>query len=181
MRSPVRSRPKPLEGKQLIKIYFYKDEEFKKTCVFANSHIFDANLFQGQLLIPRQFGTNMKKVFENSQSQCFQESWVLNVLQEKRNGTYIEIGGSDGYIISNTSLLEQHYNWTEFALEIDSKRTRKYNRSRRNICINADATTFDYKKYLVYNNFPEVIDYLQVDIEPAFQPLNALLRSPLLV
>lgn len=107
----------------------------------------------------------MKKVFENSQSQAFQESWVLNVLQEKRNGTYLKIGRFDGQIISNTSILESHYNWNGFALEIDSKRTRKYNKSRRNICIKVDATTFDYKKYSVDNNFPEVIDYFQVDIK----------------
>lgn len=76
--------------------------------------------------------------------------------------------------------MESRYDWKGFALEIDSKRTRKYIKSRRNICIKADATTFDYKKYLVNNNYPEIIDYLQVDIEPAFQSLNALLRLPLL-
>lgn len=121
--------------------------------------------FQIAYLLLREFGANLKKVFENIQSQAFQESWVLNVIQEKRNETYLKIKGFDWRILSKASILESNYNWNGFALEIDSKRTRKYNKACKNICIKADAITFDYKKYLVDNNFPEVIDYFQIDIE----------------
>ena len=41
-----------------------------------------------------------------------------------------------------------------------------------------DATTVDYKAIFEENNFPNQIDYLQVDIEPAQQTLNALLQLP---
>jgi hypothetical protein len=118
----------------------------------------------------------MPRIQLESNSQAHQESFVLEVLGFKKNGTYIEIGGYDGFSLSNTSLLETKYGWTGFAVEIDKKCSRRYNRKRRNKCITADAVTFDYAKEIENLGLPEVIDYLQVDIEPALQSLQALMQ-----
>lgn len=119
------------------------------------------------------------KIYDGSNSQAGQESFVLNSLKEKRGGVYVEIGGYHSKNDSNTYLLETQYDWKGVALEIDKDRSDEYNTNRSNICLNVDATTFDYLKYFEENNFPKTIDYLQVDIEPAFQSLKALEAVPL--
>ena len=119
------------------------------------------------------------KVYEGSNSQAGQESFVLNSLKEKRGGFYVEIGGYHSKNDSNTYLLEKEYGWKGLALEIDKERSDEYNLNRSNICLNADATRFDYLKHFEDNNFPKTIDYLQIDIEPAYQSLKALESLPL--
>lgn len=119
------------------------------------------------------------KIYDGSNSQAGQESFVLNSLNEKREGVYVEIGGYHSQHDSNTYLLETKYGWKGVALEIDQARSDEYNANRSNICLTVDATTFDYLKYFEDNNFPKTIDYLQVDIEPAYQSLKALESLPL--
>lgn len=119
------------------------------------------------------------KIYKNSQSQSYQESFVLNVLNEKRNGIFLEIGGHDPISLSNTYLLEKEFGWKGFSLEIEKNFSRKYNKKRTSPSICADATGFNYLKYMEENNYPHIIDYLQVDIEPAYQTLAALLRVPI--
>jgi hypothetical protein len=120
-----------------------------------------------------------RKFYTKSFSQSHQESFVLNILKEKRNGFYLEIGGHDGFVISNTFLLESQFDWSGFALDISRKCVDRYNQQRINPCIEADATKFDYLSYLEATNAPKQIDYLQVDIEPAQQSLIALKSLPL--
>lgn len=117
--------------------------------------------------------------YYGSQSQAGQESFVLNVLNQKRNGVYLEIGGYHSKIDSNTYLLETAFDWTGVAFEIDKDRCEEYNLNRKNPCLNVDATTFNYLEYLDTNSFPKTIDYLQLDIEPAVQTLAALKALPL--
>jgi hypothetical protein len=119
------------------------------------------------------------KIYEGSFSQVGQESFVLNALNEKRNGFYVEIGGYHSKHDSNTYLLETVYGWSGVALEIDKNRAEEYNQNRSNPCLNVNATSFDYLSYFQENNFPKTIDYLQLDIEPAYQTLSALKSIPL--
>ena len=118
----------------------------------------------------------MASINPKSDSQAQQESFVLNVLQDKTEGTFIEIGGYDPYSLSNTYVLESDFNWSGFALEIDRKCARRYNRLRKNHCYEKNAITFDYKAAIESHNMPKVIDYLQVDIEPALQSFQALVK-----
>jgi hypothetical protein len=118
-------------------------------------------------------------LYGGSYSQAGQESFVINALKEKRNGFYVEIGAYDSKIMSNTYLLETEYGWSGMALEIDPARSNEYNSNRSNKCVTADATTFNYLDYFIENNVPERVDYLQVDIEPAPQSLQALKALPL--
>jgi hypothetical protein len=116
---------------------------------------------------------------DNNYSQAFQDIFALSILNGKRNGTYVEIGGDHGVIINNTYLLETEFDWTGISFELDQSKVDGYNELRKNKCTCADATTFDYKKLFEEKNFPKQIDYLQVDIEPAWQTLNALKALPL--
>lgn len=116
---------------------------------------------------------------ENNYSQAFQDIFVLSILNGKRNGTYVEIGGDHGVIISNSYLLETQFDWKGVSFEIDQSKVNDYNVIRTNKCICANAIEFDYKKFFDKNKFPKQIDYLQVDIEPAWQTLGALKALPL--
>lgn len=118
----------------------------------------------------------MKKIHE-SFSEAGQESYVINILESKRNGYYVEIGGFHSTKASNTFTLENKYGWRGMALEIDSDRTNEYNLNRENICVKYDARMFNYKKFYFENDFPLKIDYLQVDIEPAINSLIALIKA----
>ena len=116
---------------------------------------------------------------ENNYSQAFQDMFALSILNGKRNGTYVEIGGDHPVIISNSYLLETQFDWVGVSFEIDREKVDQFNSFRKNKCICADATTFDYKEFFIENEYPKQIDYLQVDIEPAWQTLNALNALPL--
>lgn len=110
-----------------------------------------------------------------------QETFVLNILNHKKNGIYVEVGSGDPVHQNNTYTLETEYGWTGIGFEIDEALCKKYNDTRKNVCLNKDAITFDYRKYFEENNFPKQIDFLQIDIDDT--PKNAnflgLLNIPL--
>jgi hypothetical protein len=119
------------------------------------------------------------RIFQNGRGQAHQDSFVLNLLSEKRNGIYLEIGSHDAVQDNNTYLLESEYDWSGVGIEIVPALVKSYNLQRKNKCVEADATTFDYLKYLREHEYPKQIDYLQLDIEPAEQTLKALKKIPL--
>ena len=104
--------------------------------------------------------------------------FVLSMLDGKKNGTYVEIGGDHPVVINNSYLLETQFGWRGVSFEIIQTAVNFYNSLRKNSCLCENATTVDYRKIFEDNNFPKQIDYLQVDIEPAQQTLNALLQLP---
>lgn len=112
-------------------------------------------------------------------SQVGQDQFVLNMLNHKNNGVYVEIGAWHSSDISNTYLLEKDYGWTGVSFEIVQERVDEFNLNRINKCYAADATVFDYKSLFDELNLPKQIDYLQVDIEPAHNSLAALMALPL--
>jgi hypothetical protein len=119
------------------------------------------------------------ETIENNYSQAFQDMFALSILNGKKNGTYVEIGGDHAVIISNTYLLESKFDWTGVSFEIDPEKVNGYNSIRKNKCVCANALEVDFKKIFEERNLPKQIDYLQVDIEPAWQTLNALKAIPL--
>ena len=115
---------------------------------------------------------------ENNYSQSLQDIFVLSILDGKQNGTYLEIGADDGISINNTYLMETEYNWTGLAFEWLKPGWSRYVEQRKNPCLCEDATKADYAKLLKEYKFPKQIDFLQVDIEPAQQTLDALKAIP---
>lgn len=115
---------------------------------------------------------------EQNYSQSLQDIFTLSVLNGKKNGTYLEIGGDDGISINNTYLLESQYDWTGLAFEWLEPGWNRYVSKRKNPCLCEDATKADYAKLFVDYKFPNQIDFLQVDIEPAQQTLDSLKAIP---
>jgi len=54
---------------------------------------------------------------ERSRSQIFQDLFVLFLMQEKRGGFFVEFGATDGVSLSNSWLLEKHYDWSGILAE----------------------------------------------------------------
>ena len=116
---------------------------------------------------------------ENNYSQSMQDMFVLTMLDGKKNGVYVELGADQPRVISNTYLLETQYDWSGVSFELEPDKVSFFNTMRRNKCICADATDYDYKFLFDERNYPKQIDYLQLDIDPAHQTLNALKKLPL--
>lgn len=111
-------------------------------------------------------------------SQIYQDMFILSMLNGKRNGTFLEIGGADPFLGNNTALLEKDFTWTGVSLEYDSKFIENYRNNRSAKLIQDDALTVDYRKILQENFSGNVIDYLQLDIEPARNTYECMLRIP---
>lgn len=115
----------------------------------------------------------------NTYSQAHQDLFVRLMLNFKQKGTYVEIGASEPKQSNNTYILERDLQWTGLSLEIEPALVAEYNSVRKNKCLVADATKFDFSSYLKENEFPSLIDYLSLDIDPAHITFQALERLPL--
>lgn len=116
---------------------------------------------------------------ENNYSQSMQDMFVLSVLNGKKNGVYVEIGADKPRVINNSYLLESQYGWTGVSFEIENDKVKYFNSIRKNECICADATKFDYKNLFDERKYPKQIDYLQVDCDPPQITLECLKKLPL--
>lgn len=115
---------------------------------------------------------------ERNYSQVYQDLFILSMLNGKKNGTYLEIGGADPFLGNNTTLLEQNYDWSGISLEYDEKFIANYKNSRKNLILHTDALKVNYKKLLETHFNTKEIDYLQLDIEPARNTFEVLLAIP---
>lgn len=118
------------------------------------------------------------QILPGSNSQCGQESLVVSILSGKKNGYFLEIGAWDFKDDNNTYMLESDFGWKGIAVEISRKYARKYNKNRKNTCINSDALAINYAETLALREFPKIIDYLQLDIDPSINTFNCLLKIP---
>ena len=100
--------------------------------------------------------------------QIQQDKFVLNVLKNKKNGFFVEIGSNDPIFINNSYILEKNYNWNGIMIEYSNEWLNNYKTIRTNsIHVINDATQIDYKNLFETNNVPLNIDYLQIDLEVA--------------
>jgi len=98
--------------------------------------------------------------------QANQDKFVLNILKEKRNGYFLEIGSNHPININNSYLLEKQYDWKGIMIDYDGSYLELYKIHRPNsIHIINDATKVDYKNIFEENNMPLSFDYLQIDLE----------------
>jgi len=73
----------------------------------------------------------------HSNSQFGQDLWVLQHLQGKRSGYFMEIGAGDGLYISNTLVLEKYFGWTGLLVEPTGIYTELVNNRPNSTCVNA--------------------------------------------
>jgi len=109
---------------------------------------------------------------------------------EKYSGYYVELGAFHSFNGSNTYHLEKDYGWKGVAFDVVKEFVDEYNENRDNPCLLHDALTFDYLSYFKENNYPQQIDFLQVDVDAGYneegdpvgnaaQTLLALIALPL--
>jgi hypothetical protein len=111
-------------------------------------------------------------------SQVYQDMFVLSMLNGKRNGTFLEIGGAEPFKGNNTALLEKNFDWKGVSIEYSEKFVKNYRNNRSANLIHDDALLIDYKKLLSENFEGNVVDYLQLDIEPARNTYECMLKIP---
>ena len=110
----------------------------------------------------------------NSQARENQDRFAVAVLDGKTNGTYVEVGGYLPIEWSNTFMLEKEFGWTGISLELFEKFSSQWNGVRSNNCITCDATKVDLNSLIDENNLPKIIDFLQLDIDPAVSTFKVL-------
>jgi hypothetical protein len=101
-----------------------------------------------------------------SYSQSSQDIFVRILTNNKKNGTFLEIGSNDPIIHNNTYVLEIENQYKGIMVEYDKSFEQLYKNHRPNsIHILNDAQKVNYREILDNNNFPTVIDYLQIDLD----------------
>ena len=107
-------------------------------------------------------------------AQAHQDLFVLAMLGEKKNGSYLELGAGDPFAENNTALLELDYGWFGLSLELDKELHAAFSLSRTNPCFNVDAQSFGYSEVLA-GYFPDsVVDYLSIDVDDNLPLLHSL-------
>jgi hypothetical protein len=120
-------------------------------------------------------------------SACGQDQWVLETLQFKTNGFFVDLGAGNGVDYNNTYTLESEYNWDGICVEntqqhfIDLSNNRncsKYNFSINNFdgqcyiddegkVVETGTTLVNCKKFnslMSINGYSGTIDYLSVNV-----------------
>jgi hypothetical protein len=101
-----------------------------------------------------------------SYSQSSQDIFVRVLTNNKKNGTFLEIGSNDPIIHNNTYVLEIENQYKGIMVEYDKSFEQLYKSHRPNsIHILNDAQKVNYREILDNNNFPTEIDYLQIDLD----------------
>lgn len=127
---------------------------------------------------------NLKYNFNNCEhidrnySEAFQDIFILTLLNGKRNGTYLEIGGGLPFYGNNTYLLESKFDWYGITLDIDPESSERHFRDRGNVSVCLDAREVDYAYLLEDCRMPNNIDYLQLDCDPPNITYDILNKIP---
>jgi len=106
-------------------------------------------------------------------SQCYQDMFVLTMLNGKQNGKFFEIGCGDPFYGNNSALLEKEFGWAGTSIDINQTTVDKFKQHRSSEAICANALEIDYNKLLDGD-----YDYLQIDCDPSIVSLNVLKRIP---
>ena len=151
----------------------------KKIETYSQKLLIDQNSYTDSKidLIKYKFD-NIDKIKQNY-SASYQDMFVLTMLNGKTDGYYVDIGGGDPVLNSNSYLLEKYFNWNGISFDLKSELAIEWNNKRDNVYINEDAINFNYSDYFEKNNYPYQIDYLSLDIEPLDNTLKCLENLPL--
>ena len=112
-------------------------------------------------------------LIEQNYSQCYQDLFVLMMLNGKTNGTYLEVGSADPFYGNNTALLEK-LGWTGISIDINANSVNTFREKRKNTVIESDATKVNYSELLTETT----VDYLQIDCDPPTVSYQVLEKIP---
>ena len=112
-------------------------------------------------------------------SDCGQDTFVRETLEDLREGFWLELGCGDPIEGSNTHVLEKELGWRGVSIDLNPLLTGRWLgcRNMDNVIV-GDALAIDYKKVLVYCNAPKTIDYLSLDLEPPSITFEATQKIP---
>jgi len=96
-------------------------------------------LFNDQIAVTAKLEVDSLR--QLSLSQLGQDLWVAEQTNFKRNGYFVEFGATDGVRLSNTFMLEKHFDWTGICAEPNPKFFAQLQRNRS--CIVSDACIDD--------------------------------------
>jgi hypothetical protein len=113
-----------------------------------------------------------------SYSQAKQDLFVLEVLKNKRNGLFLDIGCGHPNNINNTFLLESEFDWSGVCVDVDESLTEKWEQRKKSKFINNNALTLDYEHIIKQMTDDNIIDYLSLDLEPASITFECLQKIP---
>ena len=98
--------------------------------------------------------------------QALQDKFVLNVLKNKKNGTFFEIGSHEPIHINNTYTLASEFGWKGIMVEYCEHFRAGYEKHRpESVHVISDATTLDYKRLMDETEMPPNIEYLSLDLD----------------
>ena len=145
---------------------------------FDDSHLLKENLkFPASRFVSKQD----KGMNYYSQSPVFQDQWVCETLNFKKDGTFVDVGcrGPIGHG-NNTYAMESQLGWRGVSVDNQPQYIALWENSDREAsgAYCCDALTVDYVKLFEENNLPEIIDYLTLDLEPPQITLEALYKIP---
>ena len=115
-----------------------------------------------------------------SYSQRNQDLFVVSILNEKKNGTFLDFGCRTPIDINNTYLLETVYNFSGLSFDIDSNSILSWTNTNRNYknAICGDLTKIDFVNILDNHYNSNIIDYFSFDLEPPILTLEVLKKFP---
>jgi FkbM family methyltransferase len=112
-------------------------------------------------------------------SQGGQDIYVTRILKEKRDGYFVEVGANNGFLMSNTYLLEKNYDWKGICIEATPDKIHDLINTRPNaICIEA-AVYSESNLELDFTTSP--IDILNVITEYAENAVDFLNQSGVII
>ena len=95
----------------------------------------------------------------------------------KKNGTYLEIGSGHSFLNSNTALLEQ-LGWTGIGVERNPELAEMHRNERKNKILCENSLEINYEEVLKSNFKENIIDYLQLDVEPSINTFMSMCLIP---
>ena len=114
-------------------------------------------------------------------AQIGQDIFVVNLLKQKKQGLFLDVGAGPPKFISNTYLLEKQYDWSGISVELDHRSKVAWEHSDRDssnfLCENAFDVNYDkVLTDLLKKHNADRVDYLSVDLEPPHLTLEALYK-----
>jgi hypothetical protein len=158
--------------KYFVSIFLKRVANFilRKVSKYLQINFINKNFFEVKSKL-----TNSQNYYSLSGQDLF-VNYLINNIHSKNY--YVEIGAGWPIKINNTYLLEYKYNWVGISIDFDRKMVDNFNSIRKNECLFSDATKINYTDLFISKKMPYEIDYLSLDIDPAYQTLLVLALMP---
>ena len=106
---------------------------------YTDQQLVDQNSYTNSKMELLKYSFNGVDNIKQNYSASYQDMFVLTMLNGKRNGTYVDIGGGDPILNSNSYLLEKYFNWRGISFDLKSELVNEWREKRDNIYLNEDA------------------------------------------